>query len=521
MNGMFRQSMAWLHTWTGLLVTWALFLIFFSGTVAYFNEEISAWMRPAIVASDTSPEISTQQAVAYLQKNAADAEEWNIYLPSKRAGYTQVYWDYANGEDQDVKLDGLGREVAVRDTKGGDFFYRFHYNLYYLPILLARIIVCSAAFIMLIAIITGIITHKKIFVDFFTLRFGKGQRSWLDVHNVSAVLALPFHLMITYTGLITLMATVVPFIAFANYEDGRTLFAALFPQPEQQELSNAPAPLLPIGPLVVQAQELLDGRKPEYVKIVYPGDAAATIQVLVSDTSSISTNSNSVVFSAVTGELLTKLLPSGAAMSTRGVLVGIHAGRFSDTITRWLYFLSGLAGTLMIASGAILWTVKRRLKLPDPENPHFGFRFVEKLNVGFLVGMPVGTACYFLANRLMPAQMPDRYDWEIDALFIGWGMVFLWSIVRPTKHAWIEGLSLAALLYAFVPIISAFTTERNLFVSFLQADWVFVSFDITMFVTAFIFAFAARVMMQRTHSRPMKRLGNYEMKPHTQKEVTP
>src|SRR3546814_15120576 len=54
---------------------------------------------------------------------------------------------------------------------------------------------------MLIAILSGIVTHKKIFADFFMLRFGKGQRSWLDAHNVAEVFALPFHLMITYTGL--------------------------------------------------------------------------------------------------------------------------------------------------------------------------------------------------------------------------------------------------------------------------------------------------------------------------------
>jgi hypothetical protein len=50
---------------------------------------------------------------------------------------------------------------------------------------------------MLTATISGVITHKRIFVDFFTLRWSKGQRSWLDAHNVSAVLALPFHAMIS------------------------------------------------------------------------------------------------------------------------------------------------------------------------------------------------------------------------------------------------------------------------------------------------------------------------------------
>lgn len=93
---------------------------------------------------------------------------------------------------------------------GGDFFYRFHFQFHHLPITWGRCLAGLAAMFMLVGIISGIITHKKIFADFFTFRWGKGQRSWLDAHNGLSVLALPFHLMITYTGLVTLMALYMP-----------------------------------------------------------------------------------------------------------------------------------------------------------------------------------------------------------------------------------------------------------------------------------------------------------------------
>ena len=41
MKESFRQSMAWLHTWSGLLVCWILFLVFTAGTASYFRDEIS------------------------------------------------------------------------------------------------------------------------------------------------------------------------------------------------------------------------------------------------------------------------------------------------------------------------------------------------------------------------------------------------------------------------------------------------------------------------------------------------
>ena len=110
------------------------------------------------------------------------------------------------------------RLAEVRETRGGEFIYRLHYDLHYMPAIWARWIVGFCAMFMLVAIVSGVITHKRIFKDFFTFRPKKGQRSWLDAHNAVAVLALPYHLMITYTGLVTLMFLYMPFGIQAAYK---------------------------------------------------------------------------------------------------------------------------------------------------------------------------------------------------------------------------------------------------------------------------------------------------------------
>ena len=68
-------------------------------------------------------------------------------------------------------------------------------------------------------------------------------------------------------------------------------------------------------------------------------------------------------------------------MPPRGVLYALHVGRFADITVRWLYFLVSLAGTAMVGTGLVMWTVKRRAKLPDPERPRLGFHVAE--GVGF------------------------------------------------------------------------------------------------------------------------------------------
>ena len=42
----FRQCMAWLHTWTGLVVGWVLFFVFLTGTAGYVQVELTRWMQP-------------------------------------------------------------------------------------------------------------------------------------------------------------------------------------------------------------------------------------------------------------------------------------------------------------------------------------------------------------------------------------------------------------------------------------------------------------------------------------------
>lgn len=51
---------------------------------------------------------------------------------------------------------------------------------------------------------------QKIFKDFFTFRPGKGQRSWLDIHNIISVTALPIFVLMTYSGLIFFMHIYIP-----------------------------------------------------------------------------------------------------------------------------------------------------------------------------------------------------------------------------------------------------------------------------------------------------------------------
>ncbi|WP_292693144.1 MULTISPECIES: PepSY-associated TM helix domain-containing protein [unclassified Novosphingobium] len=499
--------MAWLHTWTGLMFGWLLFAMFVTGTAAYFQQEISRWMRPELVTT-ADPVSATQAAIGYLQARQPDAKSWFITPPTARSPVAEVFWQPKEVEAQQptrrkrgetsATLDGHGHPVTVRETRGGFFLYRFHFDLHYMPVMWARYLVGVAAMFMLVAIVSGIVTHKKIFADFFMLRFGKGQRSWLDAHIVTAVFALPFYLMITYTGLVTLATQYMPWGVMANYASTDTFFEELFPGRKDVPRSGVAAPLVPISPLMAMASRSWDNAAIGFVQIANPGDSTATITITRAADTAIGARGESMVFAGQTGTLMNRHAPEGGALATQSVMVGLHAGRYAGWGLRWLYFLSGMGGTIMVGSGLVLWTVKRRAKLPDPAHPHFGFRLVERLNIAAITGLPAGLAAYFLANRLQPTTMPDRANWEINSLFLIWGGVLLWACIRSQRRAWVESLSFAASLFAAVPIVNALTVSRNMLTGLMTGDWLFVAFDMVMLVVALAFGWAARKAARAT-----------------------
>ena len=88
----FRQAMAWLHTWAGLIFGWLLFAIFLTGTLAYFKGEITHWMQPEVPAHAVDDARSVAVAQSYLEQHAPTAARWFIGLPNSRDPGLSVMW---------------------------------------------------------------------------------------------------------------------------------------------------------------------------------------------------------------------------------------------------------------------------------------------------------------------------------------------------------------------------------------------------------------------------------------------
>ncbi len=500
----FRQSMAWLHTWSGLLCGWVLFLVFAAGTSAYYKDEITFWMKPELHLAGLAvpPQAeAAERGVAAMQQRAPTSTRWFITLPTEREPSLRVTWARpvearpTPGEQpgrnrfETAILDAATGQplAAVRETRGGEFLYRLHFDLHYMPARWARWIVGFCAMFMLVAILSGIVTHRRIFKDFFTFRPKKGQRSWLDAHNATAVLALPYHLMITYTGIVTLMFMYMPWGPQVVYKgDQDKFFAEVFESsgPRDPKPKGVPSPLVPVGPMVQKAMAHWGGAPVGRITVNNPNDAAATVSLLRQEGRDMSSSQPSMLFDGSTGALLSTMGDSvGPAAETRGVLYGLHLGRFANPWLRGLFFLSGLAGCLMVATGLVMWAVKEPQKyakaLKHGGRVGFGLRLVEGLNLGAIAGVPIAIAAYFWANRLLPLDTAARPQAEVGWFFAALGIAMLAGLSWPARRMWQVQLVIGGVLFAGVPVLNAATTGTHLGVSLPAGLWAVAGFDLT------------------------------------------
>ncbi|WP_311268098.1 PepSY-associated TM helix domain-containing protein [Sphingobium sp. WCS2017Hpa-17] len=502
-----------------------------TGTAGYFDEEITLWMQPEAPPVTSAAALPAAEIVgraqAVLQVRAPDAERWSLDPSWDRLGHDwYISWS-SDGQAQDhIIIDPVTgdqrRPVLLRETAGGVGLYRLHYQLHYMSEHSAILIVGACTMLMLLAILSGIVTHKKIFKDFFTFRPDKGQRSWLDMHNIVSVTALPFFLVMTYSGLIFFMYAYMPAAMNVAYgsdaiwpNDGysnplnpranNSFDGEVEPGKRASIHARAPwaSPLTDLSRLVRVAEGEWGQGRIGGISIAHPGRSDSRITFLFMDSGLVYNSRRTLVFDGVTGRNLSPPpFRQGAPWLVQNGMIALHEGLFAGPLLRWFYFLSGLLGCGMIATGLILWTVKRRQKQQRGDGDAFSYRLVEILNIGTIVGLPLGIAAYFLANRLLPVGLAARPAWEYHALFATMGAAFLWATVRRSAgQAWTDLLWIAALAFLSLPLLNAATTNRHLGTSILGGEWVLASFDLTMFAIGTLLGVAA-FMVKRGQTGP-------------------
>lgn len=541
----FRQAMTWLHTWFGLVLGFVLMVAFYFGTLAVFAPEFDRWAIPAsrfapqpLPSFDRvlRPLLERMQPTTEQLKDQVD-EVARVAGPLPGRFEVVRYWD-VYGSDRDPFLTLYGgyelpsvsgdpvvlyamatvdpRDGSLRPDDelriGSGLFYPLHFNLNIHWRDLGAWIVGLAALVMMVALVSGVVMHRKIFREFFTFRPKKAvSRSSLDLHNMTGVLALPFHFFLAFTGVLIFAGIYFPVTDSqlkGLHDRDEQIEATTMMLPEKR--SGQAAPTASVDAMMDEARRRWAAQgSPDdvaWLTLHHVGDAAGRVTLHRAVFDRLAADSEGIRFHAVTGEWLREDAPPTAMASTQGFLVGLHRLPVRHALLRGLYLLGGLMGCVCIATGFIFFVEKRRKQ--HLARGSSGARIVDALAVTTVTGMVVASLTILVANRLTPSLLPGggpaAASFQLGVFWTAWGLMMVHALVRSAavargglNPAWREQAALICVLAPLAVVLNAWSTGDHLFKTLSSAYWPVAGIDSALLVTGGLAWVACRRLGRR------------------------
>lgn len=498
MGATFRDSMMWLHSWGGLVLGGLLFAIFWMGTLSVFDREIDRWMmpdtRPPLISDTVSGPVSLDTIIRSAGEFVPQgARRWQFFLPSEREPVVRFNYMTADWDFPTVYLNPeTGAPLPEQGTWAGTrFIFPFHYSLHLHWKRIGAWLVGLASMGMLAFLVSGTVIHGRIFADFFTFRrSGKLPRSVLDLHNLVGVLGLPFHFAITLSGLVIFYAVYFPSVPETVYGGDRAGFNRDAYGSFQREVTGVPrgAPIASLDSMAAEARETWGGAPPYLVRVWNPGDRNATVEMRRTPARSVDMVLDILYFDATTGTLL-KAHTAAPILGVQRTIAGIHFVQFDHWILRWLYFVLGLTGCALIATGFLFWVESRRKQHAARGAP--GGRIVRTLAAGCVTGIIGATFAFFVANRVLPMSAHvagyDRAALEIWVFCLSWLLLFLLAVLKPGQ-VWRDQCWILCVLAGLAPPLNWLTTGDHLGRTVVQGNWAVAGMDVLLLLTGAAFA---------------------------------
>ncbi len=492
-SGDFRQAMNWAHTWLGVVLGIVLFAVFWMGSLTVFAPEIDRWMIPETRILHEEREVSYDRLLAQLPPDAANSDYVNFVVPVARRPMITLFYTGADGEFRDFEFNpATGEPVVVTDSLAGSgFIYPFHLSLTIEWQSLGYWIVGLAALAMLILLVSGLFIHRKIIADFFVFRpRRKRARATLDLHTLSALFGLPFYFFMPFSGLLVFAFVYLPWgIAEPFGGDIGKASAELSGEYDPGERTGRSARLASVDAMKRKAEAMWSAAegvpvRTNIVRVLNHGDESAAVYFRNTFPDDRVVLSEYVaVFDGRTGEVVQDFAqpPIGRASSW---VQGAHLNQIGHWPLHWLYFVGGLAGCVVIATGMLFWLRSREGRLSQGS---LGYRTVEALTIGGVSGIILATGAFLVANRLLPAGASlwadGQAELEVQVFWLAWLGGFLHAALL-RERAWGQQCWAIAVLAVTAVMLNGVTTGDHIAAAIRQGLWAVAGMDMVLLFAA-------------------------------------
>ncbi|RAV30077.1 PepSY-associated TM helix domain-containing protein [Sinomicrobium soli] len=515
------------HTISGIVISAALYVIFFAGSFSFFRDEIISWERNETVSSaalndaglnvlldsirERTPlygrDISFNQYYEEKRVSVNITASKDTLAPEEARAGTFFYMDKENAESYDY----------YSSYSIGELLYRLHFfaqlNFYGTSgYLLAGLV----AFFFLFAVITGVLVHwNKIVSNFYLFRpRAKLKAMWTDAHTALGILGLPYQFVFALTGTYLMIGASVmapPVVSLVYNNDTAKMYEDFGYGASGYELQGRAGNGVPdVDAYVDKVHETWPDFDIRWVTVMNYGDTNMHIAVegLARNTSSF-TGKGKMVFRAGTGEVVYTKDPFkdfNYVDAATNVLNKLHFGDFGGRGLRIVYFVLGIVSCFVIISGVMIWLVARDRKSVSESKRRFNAWLVW-IYIAVCLSMYPATAFTFVAVKVLVHDFdPSRVTQIYRIFFYSWlVLTVLFTVKRDNyftnKYTLISG----SLIGFLVPVANGLVSGNWIWVTlraghydifFVDVFWILLS------VTTLIIAL--KLKKQKVPGRPVK-----------------
>jgi uncharacterized iron-regulated membrane protein len=428
------KAMVAVHGWSGIVLGLLLYAVVLTGTAAVFAQEIGAWSAGHVttrsafekpvdanirrLSAMTPPlyreavnlfEIGDHGLGVFFHHDELDAKG----MPIERG----IYYQLDNTGRIARTVRGTSEEVfgPRNDDALSSFLVDTHVRLH-VPNPWGLLLTGILGLAMLVAAISGLLIHRHLFKDIFTLR-GRASPVLVDrdKHSVAGTWSLPFAFILAFTGsFFSFFGTIgVPVVAMAAFGgDVEALSEAVFGNP------GTPDPrAVAIGNLDRVTADAIrrTGEAPTFVAIENFGRADAKITSFHNPKAS-DIEPVALLYNGATATFERAKPTVGTRPSAGGTLAGImgplHFGNFAGLLSKAIWFGLGFAMCYVTFTGMRLWVIRRKA---DARSLAWLERMLTVVGFGlpfglvisaaaFLISMPLGSAVYWTTAAFMVAS---------------------------------------------------------------------------------------------------------------------
>ncbi|TRX60736.1 PepSY domain-containing protein [Fulvivirga sp. M361] len=421
------------HTVAGIVISFALFVIFYAGAFALFRHEIYQWENPNARVQQRG-ELNYEKALEEVDK--AYGLDWhavtNIIFPEDKNPFLLVYGEF---HDTDSTTERMAAYVEpgtyrVQDIKKppttlGETIYHLHY-FRQIPVIGLYLSGLVALFF-LFASVTGILIHwKNLLTKFYAfLVEGKWKQIWTNAHTVLGVIGLPFQMMYAITGAFFGLLTLIllPSVLFLFEGDSSKVFNIIRPENGVELNHDAkPAKNITLSVLKKQIEQAYPGYHASRAVVRNYGLEDALITWKIEDGKGV-TSRGSIAMYMSDGVPIDEISFSPTQKNYNfGVIEMIsklHFGEFGGFPVKVVYFILSMITCFMILSGVLIWRTARDNDKYTQKQRAFHHR-VTKVYLAICLSLFPAMAVIFIANKLVPMDLEGRTSLVNAVFFSSW-----------------------------------------------------------------------------------------------------